>query len=69
MVALPPEERNGKGVYGTKTFFMKVVHDEGQVSPKTMTVQDYAWLDRGEITEKMKEEHGDYVAKFYHYLM
>ena len=69
MVALPQEERSKSGVYGTKTFFMKVVHDEGQVEGKSMKVKDYAWLDRGEITEKMKEEHGDYMAKFYHYLM
>lgn len=69
MVALPMEERSNSGLYGTKTFFMKVVHDEGQVSEKSMKIKDYAWLDRGEITEKMKQEHGDYVAKFYHYVM
>ena len=69
MVALPAEERTKTGLYGTKTFFMKVVYDEGQVSESTMKVKDYAWLDRGEITEKMKEDHGDYVAKFYHYMI
>ena len=69
MVALPPEERSKSGMYGTKTFFMKVVHDEGQVSKDSMKLKDYAWLDRGEITEKMRKEHGDYMAKFYHYLM
>eukprot|EP00977_Amphora_coffeiformis_P003148 scaffold586_cov155-Amphora_coffeaeformis.AAC.9 len=69
MVALPQEERSKSGMYGTKTFFMKVVHDEGQVEKRSMKVKDYAWLDRGEITEKMKQDYGDYVAKFYHYLM
>ena len=70
MVAFPSEEERTKsGFFGTKTFFMKVVHDEGQVSKRGMKVKDYAWLNRAEITEKMKNEHGDYVAKFYHYLM
>lgn len=69
MVDLPPHERTSSGFYGTKTFFMKFAHLEGQVSSKSMKVKDYAWLDRGEITEKMKSEYGNDVAKFYHYLM
>jgi large subunit ribosomal protein L46 len=68
MVALPAEERKGVS-YGTKTFFMKLQYDEGAVSQQSMKVDDYAWLDRGEITEQMREEQGDYMAKFYHYLM
>lgn len=70
MVPLPTtEQRSESGVYGTKTFFIKLHYDEGQVSETSMQVKDYAWLDRGEITEKMRAEHGDYMAKFYHYLM
>jgi large subunit ribosomal protein L46 len=70
MVALPTEdERQQLGYYGTKTFFMKFVHDEGQVSESSMKVKDYAWLDRHEMTERVQSQQGDYVAKFYHYLL
>jgi large subunit ribosomal protein L46 len=69
MVALPEEDRAAQGVYGTKTFFMKVTYSDGQVDPSTMKVKDYAWLDRGEVTERVKDQQGDNAASFYHYLL
>ena len=69
MVAIPEEERPKQSIWGTKTFFMKFVHMEGQVEPSSMKVKDYAWLDRGEMTERIRDQQGDYMAKFYHYLL
>lgn len=36
----------------TKTFFMKVVYDEGQVLEKIIKIKDYVWLDCGETLRK-----------------
>lgn len=64
-----PEDQRSDGYYGTKTFFMKLYYDEGLVSESEMTVSDFAWLDRGEISSRIGDQHGDEAAKFYHYLL
>jgi large subunit ribosomal protein L46 len=63
------EERKTLGLYGSKTFFMKVQLDEGSVSTTDMTVKDFAWLDRGEMAERAREQQGDHMSKFYHYML
>lgn len=67
MEALPAESRTD--VYGTKTFFMKIYYDEGSVNTSSLKAKDFAWLDRDEATERVQKDQGDYVAKFYHYLL
>jgi large subunit ribosomal protein L46 len=64
-----PENQRANGLYGTKTFFMKVQYDEGVVSEQEMTVQDFAWLDRREIAERFGEKQGDEASMFYHYML
>lgn len=66
MEATPEEE--GRGIYGTKTFFMKLNYDEGRVNESTMKVDDYAWLDVEEIVSMAREESEE-AAKFYNYLL
>ena len=68
MVAFPEEERHN-GFYGTKTFFMKLQYDEGAVKEEEMSVKDYGWLERSEMVERVKDQQGDYEAKFYRYLL
>jgi large subunit ribosomal protein L46 len=68
MVAFPKDQRKD-GFYGTKTFFIKVQYDCGDVLEKTMTVKDFAWVDRGEMVERVQQERGDYESKFYHYML
>jgi large subunit ribosomal protein L46 len=68
MSILTEEERAKVGVYGTKTFFMKVQHDEFDAS-LGKEYEDYAWLTRGEITDRMKEQDGDHASRFYHYVL
>jgi hypothetical protein len=67
MVAFPEDQRKD-GFYGTKTFFIKVQYDCGDVSETTMAVKDFAWMD-GEMTERVQQERGDYESKFYQYML
>ena len=55
------------GLYGTKTFFLKLYYDEGEAATKN--VSDFSWLDRQEMTEKVLQEQGENTSKFYHYLL
>ena len=64
-----PDDFEKNGFYGVKTFFMRVQHDEGSVSTKSLQVTDYAWLSRSEIEEIVQKEQGPSQAKFYHYLL
>lgn len=68
----PEEKRASTGIFGTKTFFMRLQHDEGDVlTSKDVAnpVSDFAWLDRSEMTERIKEVRGEHASKFYHYLL
>ena len=68
-VQVYPENDRKDGCFGEKTFFMKVQHDEGNVAKKNLAVNDFAWLNRTEIVEKVMEEQGESQAKFYRYLL
>lgn len=64
------EERAQNGnSYGIKTFFMVVQYDEGQVSENDLLVDDFAWLEKTEIVERMEEQEGVEKSKLYHYLL
>jgi ADP-ribose pyrophosphatase YjhB (NUDIX family) len=56
-------------VYGTKTFFVKVQYDEGDVSKTTLAADDFAWLDRTEFADRVREDQGDTVAQLYRYML
>jgi large subunit ribosomal protein L46 len=64
-----PEEARTEGFFGTKTFFMRLQYDEGNVSKKDMAVKDYAWLDRDEIVERVLASQGAGPSKFYRYVL
>ncbi len=65
------DERKQHQLYGTKTFFMKVQHDEGTVEldPTLKNVHDFAWLDCQEIVDRVKKQQGDHMSKFYFYML
>mmetsp|Transcript_13642 Transcript_13642/g.17778 ORF Transcript_13642/g.17778 Transcript_13642/m.17778 type:complete len:340 (+) Transcript_13642:172-1191(+) len=69
LVALPEEERSNAGVYGTKTFFMRLNHYEGDLEDATTSVKDFAWLNREEMSGCMEEQHGQKIGKYYQYLI
>ena len=63
------EEQQKHGTYGTKTFFLRVQYDDGDVSEDDVNGREYAWLARDEMAERVKEERGEDASKFYHYLL
>ena len=62
------ERRQAEGVFGVKTFFMKLTHDEGDVE-NLQRAADFGWLDREEMTEKAREQEGVNCGKFYYYML
>jgi 8-oxo-dGTP pyrophosphatase MutT (NUDIX family) len=61
---------NDGNYFGTKTFFLKVQHDEGDIQSKDILkqgVNDFAWLDRSEIVERAQGD--DDLSEFYRYLL
>lgn len=69
MESFSEEEQKRSGCYGVKTFFMRVNYNEGSVSETDKSVSDFAWLDRGEVVAKIKEQQGEPKSKFYHYML
>ena len=69
--AYPEEEQQALGVYGRKTFFMLIYHDDGEVDLSELQEQDYAWLTRSEMMERINKQHeGDErTSKLYHYML
>ncbi|CAB9511315.1 39S ribosomal protein L46, mitochondrial [Seminavis robusta] len=62
-------EEQGDGYFGTKTFFMPVQYDEGTLSQEDIFVKDFAWLEKSELVDRMKEQHGEEPSKLYHYML
>ncbi|KAL7539987.1 hypothetical protein ACHAXR_010655 [Thalassiosira sp. AJA248-18] len=63
-----PEEVRGN-YYGEKIFYYRVQYDNGDVDEKALKADDYAWLTREEVVERVTEERGAHQAKFYHYML
>jgi len=59
------------GIFGTKTFFMKVQYESGNVYENELNkvMGDWGWLDRREIAERIKQEKGENIGLFYHHLL
>jgi large subunit ribosomal protein L46 len=55
--------------YGTKTFYIKLQYDEGEVFKTDVTFDDYGWLDRFEMADRVKLEQSEASARFYQYML
>ena len=55
--------------FGIKTFFVKVQWDDGDVDARAMKVDDFGWLTRDEVVDRIKEQRGEIPSKLYHYLL
>ena len=57
--------------FGEKIFYYRVQYDNtgGGVDEAAMKADDYAWLTREEIVEKIEEERGKHQAKFFHFML
>lgn len=62
------EQQQSTGLFGTKTFFVKVQYDDGKIGDSKNTI-DFAWLDRSEIVDRMEATVGAEDAKFYQYML
>ena len=66
-----PEDVRGN-YYGEKIFYYRVQHDNGDVNEKTLKkggVEDWGWLAKEEMVERVTEERGEHQAKFFHYML
>ncbi|KAL3808247.1 hypothetical protein ACHAXA_006523 [Cyclostephanos tholiformis] len=69
---LPAEFRGD--YYGEKVFYYRVQHDSGDVNAETIVrtgggVDDWGWLSKEEIVDRVKGERGKHQAKFFHYML
>jgi len=57
--------------FGEKIFYYRVQYDNtgGGVDESAIKADDYAWLTREEIVERIEEERGKHQAKFFHYML
>lgn len=60
------DKQKTTGLFGTKTFFVKVQYDDGKIKKNQV---DFAWLNRTEIVDRIQETFGDNDAKFYKYML
>lgn len=65
------EEEGNEGFFGVKTFYLRVQYDSGALDEERLgkVVGDWGWLERCEMVEKVTEEKGEDLGKFYHYLL
>lgn len=68
-VDMQAHEEEHESVFGTKTFFMKIQYDEGDVLEADLVADDFGWLDRSEMSDRVREGQGDDAARFYQYML
>ena len=67
--------------FGEKIFYYRVQHDRGDVNLEVLkkkkknaeggggVVEDWGWLTKEEIVDRITEERGKHQAKFFHYML
>jgi large subunit ribosomal protein L46 len=56
--------------FGIKTFFMVVQYDDGKVTMEDLLgASDFAWLEKPEVVDRIREEQGERQSKLYQYLL
>lgn len=71
-VVYSEEEQNKKensGFIGQKVFYFRIQRHEGDVEEHAMSVDDFAWLDKDEMTQKVKEQKEENLSTLFHYLL
>lgn len=64
------EKENNGGFFGEKIFYMRVQHEDGDVkTSKVSKMEDWGWLAREEMVEKVTAEKRDEAALFYKYML
>ena len=60
---------NGRFVQNTSGRCFANDDDGGDVDEAAMKADDYAWLTREEVVDRIEEERGKHQAKFFHYML
>ena len=58
--------------FGEKIFYYRVQYDQGDLDEGVFEksgMNDYAWLTKDEIVERMEKERGVHQSKFFHYML
>lgn len=64
------EKEKNNGFFGEKTFFLRVQYENGDVSKHRMEkMDDWGWLTRDEMVEKVTSDKGVDAATFYKYML
>lgn len=68
-IAYPKHKRDQ--FYGEKIFYMKVQRDDGDVNPDQILgkTQDYAWLAKDEMADRVRQQSGENAANFFNFLL
>ncbi len=71
VVEYSDEEKNkNSGIFGEKTFYMRVQYEDGDVEASRIgNMDDWGWLARDEMVEKVSADKGDDAALFYKYML
>mmetsp|Transcript_15592 Transcript_15592/g.18120 ORF Transcript_15592/g.18120 Transcript_15592/m.18120 type:complete len:348 (+) Transcript_15592:189-1232(+) len=71
MIPYSSEERNKESdFFGEKIFFMRIQYEDGDVSKEMMgKMDDWGWLERSEMSDKVKAEKGEDAGFFYKYML
>ena len=66
---LPEEFR--ENYFGEKIYYYRVQWSQGDVDEAAVkkNAEDWGWLTREEITERVEKERGKHQAKFFHYML
>lgn len=63
------EDQVKQNIYGEKTFFMVVQYDEGKITKNDILVDDFAWLEKKEFVDRIKEAEGENKSNLFQYLL
>lgn len=63
------EKNESSKFFGEKIFYMRVQYDSGDIGNVDKSLDDWGWLERSEMIERVKSEKGDDASKFYHYML
>jgi large subunit ribosomal protein L46 len=64
------EKEKNSAFFGEKTFFLRVQYESGDVSMEKMDkMNDWGWLTRDEMVEKITAERGVDAANLYKYML
>jgi hypothetical protein len=55
--------------FGEKIFYMRVQYEDGEVVNKANSVDNWGWLERSEMVDRVKAEKGEDASLFYKYML